>query len=190
MRLPHVVVEYLKKKYLPIPDQRPLPQGRWNAESPRLLTADEIVGPGMRWRKIRADGDLPEKPFLYRWFIPGYKSKYLNRYLHCFCRDDEDRALHDHPWFNLSILLDGSYIEHTIDKGGVHRRTVFTAGDVKWRSPWAAHRVELLKDENGNPRPAWSLFLTGPVMRKQWGFHCPETGWRSSHDFHINGGCD
>ena len=28
-------------------------------------------------------------------------------------RDDEDRALHDHPWHNVSLLLVGQYIEVT-----------------------------------------------------------------------------
>lgn len=179
MRVPRVVLEYLKRRYLPI----------------RNRTPDEIIAPGTRWRKSRKrpeehPDEQPNNPFLFRWFIPGYKSRWFNRYLHCFVRDDEDRALHDHPWFNLSILLEGSYIEHTIDKGGVHHRDVIEAGQLKFRTPWDAHRVELLKNSVGAPMQSWSLFLTGPVMRKKWGFHCPDTGWRSSQDFHINGGCE
>lgn len=180
MRVPRVVLDFLCKRYLPIRDQR---------------EPDEIIAPGPRWRKSRKrpeekPDEWPKNPFLFRWFVSGRKSRYFNRYLHCFTRNDEDRALHDHPWYNLSILLEGSYIEHTIDAGGVHKRIEYHAGELKFRSPWAAHRVELLKDEHGQPRPCWSLFITGPVMRKKWGFHCPETGWRSSQDFHINGGCE
>lgn len=40
-------------------------------------------------------------------------------------RSDDDRALHDHPWVNMSILLEGTYTEHTIAQGGVHHATVY-----------------------------------------------------------------
>jgi hypothetical protein len=39
----------------------------------------------------------------------------FNVYLHHFLRSDDDRALHDHPWINLSLLLDGCYLEHCGD---------------------------------------------------------------------------
>ena len=32
-------------------------------------------------------------------------------YLHLFLRDDDDRALHDHPWDNASFLLTEGYVE-------------------------------------------------------------------------------
>lgn len=42
----------------------------------------------------------------------------------------------------------------------------------------------------------WTLFVTGPVMR-QWGFHCPDKGWRHWKEFTAEGkpgeigpGCD
>jgi|SRR5579864_76685 len=173
MRVPRFVTEYLIRKLMPLAAEVP----------------DELIGHNMRSRKKTGHINPPEKPFLKRWFVIP-KNRFMNIYLHQFVRDDEDRALHDHPWPNLSVLLRESYIEHTIDKGGVHRRTTYTAGALKVRSPWAAHRVELHRDADGEPLPSWSLFITGPVMRERWGFHCPETGWRSSHDFHINGGCE
>lgn len=177
---------------------------------------DEIIGHQARWRSIRPDGAPVDKPFLLRWYIGGEKNRGLlgcNAYLHQFIRDDEDRALHDHPWPNVSIVLGGQYIEHTIDVGGVHRRHIFRAGAVKFRSAKSAHRVELTNQfvradgssilgdcpirapilpqwckSNEARSPSWSLFLTGPATRT-WGFHCPEAGWRSSHEFHDRGGC-
>lgn len=166
---------------------------------------DEIIGPGIRSR-LR-DGPHPEVPdqFLKRWFIKP-KNEYNNWYLHCFTKDDEDRALHDHPWWNLSILLDGSYYEHTIAKGGVHHRQLLTAGDMKLRAPWDAHRVECIKElcdcsvadpcPNGHvghtakcmkPLPCWSLFMTGPVQHG-WGFHCPGE-WKDHKRFGRDNGC-
>lgn len=109
------------------------------------------------------------RPYLLRWWmIP--RNRFFNVYLHQFLRSDDDRALHDHPWFNLSIVLRGRYFEHTLRAGGIAVRTERHTGAVKLRSPWAAHRVELVHGET-----CWTLFITGPRMRA-WGFHCPR-GW-------------
>src|SRR5690606_37136256 len=45
-----------------------------------------------------------------------------NLYLHQFLRDDDDRALHDHPSWAASFMLQGGYVEHTIAAGGIHHR--------------------------------------------------------------------
>ncbi len=109
------------------------------------------------------------RPYLKRWhLIP--RNPAFNIYLHQFLRSDDDRALHDHPWVNLSILLHGTYTEHTIAAGGIHERTVRRTGDLKLRGALDAHRIELTDG------PCWTLFLTGPRWRI-WGFHCAEAGW-------------
>lgn len=110
-----------------------------------------------------------DNPYLLRWFVIP-RNPLFNVYVHKFMRDDDDRALHDHPWFNLSVILQGRYIEHTIRAGGIHERKVYSAGAIRFRSPWFSHRIELLRR-----RPCWTLFITGPRLR-QWGFHCPR-GW-------------
>lgn len=109
-----------------------------------------------------------ENPYLFRWWIIP-RNKFFNIYLHQFKRSDDARALHDHPWLNCSVILKGSYTEHTIKAGGVNYRRVFSAGDFKFRHAKYAHRIELHADE------CFSLFITGPVIR-EWGFHC-EKGW-------------
>lgn len=50
-------------------------------------------------------------PYLLRWWILP-RNKFFNIYLHMFMRSDDDRALHDHPWWNASFVLDGGYVEH------------------------------------------------------------------------------
>src|SRR3546814_13935116 len=75
-----------------------------------------------------------DNPYLRRWYIIP-RNRWFNVYLHEFLRDDDDRALHDHPWVNLSILLRGQYVEHTAT-GATLRR----AGAIKFRLPTAAHR--------------------------------------------------
>ncbi len=128
------------------------------------------------------------EPYMLRWWVIP-RNRFFNIYLHRFLRSDEDRALHDHPWVNMSFLLDGSYTEHTISAGGVNHHRTFTAGQIKFRSAKYAHRVELTSG------PCWSLFITGPIVR-EWGFHCP-AGWRHWKQFvdgrdkgSIGRGCD
>lgn len=127
-----------------------------------------------------------------------------NLYLHQFLRDDDDRALHDHPSWAASLILDGGYIEHTIDAGGIHRRRRYLAGALRLLPTAHAHRIELPKERcwiagRGIVRasiPCWTLFLMGPTVRA-WGFHCPQRGWVPWQEFTAPGkpgdigkGCD
>lgn len=124
-----------------------------------------------------------EDSYLLRWWIIP-RNKIFNVYLHCFLRDDDDRALHDHPWAWCSILLNGCYVEHTIDRGGVHKRQLRTPGDIKFSLPSRPHRVELIPGPivPTEKYPCWTLFITGPRVR-QWGFHCPQRGWVHFKEF-------
>src|SRR5258705_132727 len=115
-----------------------------------------------------------EDPYMRRWWIIP-RNRFFNVYLHQFLHSDEDRALHDHPSWNVSILLEGEYTEHSIAAGGVHHATVYKAGQCKFRFARTAHRIEL---HNG---PCWSLFINGAKLRN-WGFHCPK-GWRPWQQF-------
>lgn len=136
---------------------------RWTAETMVNRLPDIVIG-----------GD--EDPYLPRWYqIP--RNAVANCYLHKILRSDDDRALHDHPWWNVSIILEGRYVEHRIDAGGIERRFLRSAGDVIFRPARMAHRLEVLPGEH-----AVTLFLTGPRLR-QWGFHCPKAGWVHWEDF-------
>jgi hypothetical protein len=112
-------------------------------------------------------------PYLRRWWLIP-RNRFFNVYLHQFLRSDEDRALHDHMYINLSYILEGSYVEHTIAQGGVRRRRRWMAGDFRLRLPSTAHCIEI-------DVPCWTLFITGPRVR-EWGFHCPN-GWKHWKDF-------
>lgn len=129
----------------------------------------------------------PEEPYLRRWWLIP-RNPVFNVYLHHFLHDDEDRALHDHMYVNLSVLLRGAYREHT--RAGVRQRTAGTLSGVKMRLPRTAHRIALI-----NRAPCVTLFITGPRVRN-WGFHCPQ-GWRRWQDFvaadrpgEVGRGCD
>ena len=144
--------------------------------------------------------DNPDGAYLRRWWLIP-RNRVFNVYLHCFLRDDDDRALHDHPWPWLSFLLCGSYIEHTIDAGGIHHRALRDAGSIKISGPRRAHRIELIHFTTLNnairrPHQCWTIFITGPRLR-DWGFHCPQQGWIPWQRFTAEGkpgetgpGCD
>lgn len=135
--------------------------------------ADRVIAVAARRVPDFEIGPEGDRYLLRWWLIP--RNRVFNLYLHRFQRSDDDRALHDHPWVNASLLLRGRYVEHTISAGGVHRRLEYRAGNLKLRHAGYAHRVELVDG------PCWSLFMTGPVMRA-WGFHCPR-GWVHWRDF-------
>lgn len=115
-----------------------------------------------------------DDPYLRRWYVIP-RNRWFNIYLHNIVRSDDDRALHDHPWINCSIILKGRYFEMRPTKGAttsvIERRT----GSVVFRRPTSSHR--LIVDQDG----AWTLFVTGPRVR-EWGFWCPK-GWVHWKDF-------
>lgn len=136
-------------------------------------------------------------PYMRRWWLVR-RNRLANVYLHNMLRDDDDRALHDHPWPNVSIILRGGYTE-IVPAFPLHwergdRRTNAIsrrAGEVIVRGARSPHRLALIDGE-----PCWSLFLTGPRLRA-WGFWC-EHGWRHWREFTdpatagatIGRGCD
>lgn len=111
-----------------------------------------------------------EDPYLVRWYIIP-RNPLFNIYLHKIIRDDDDRALHDHPWWSLSLRLRGDLIE--VDGNGQH-----FVGRVRLRSATYAHRLCIPKFQKG---ASWTLFFTGPRLR-EWGFHCP-SGWQHWSEF-------
>jgi hypothetical protein len=94
-------------------------------------------------RIIGPERGLGMAPLLFRYFL--IRSKYFGLYLHRLCRSDEDRALHDHPWTFISIILTAGYIEHTPTGAKQYR-----PGAILYRPALWQHRLEL-------SRPAWTL---------------------------------
>ena len=108
--------------------------------------------------------------YLRRWWVIP-RNPWCNVYLHEIRKSDDDRALHDHPWDNTSLLLAGGYVEHTPE--GAFDRSV---GDIVQRRAEDLHRLEVRPGGS-----ALSLFLTGPKVR-EWGFECLQ-GWVHWQDF-------
>jgi hypothetical protein len=133
-------------------------------------------------------------------YIGGKGNRLFNVYLHKIVRSDDDRALHDHPWYWLSVMLRGRYAEVTrvldarkingriagyreglsshyrgffrgLFYEEIYRRKVYKRGAIRICRATHTHRLELLDDQ-----PCWTLFVTGPKIR-EWGFACRQ-GWR------------
>lgn len=128
----------------------------------------------IRWLKTLLSGKPhfiiggKDNPYMLRWFLIP-RNPFLNVYLHKFIRDDDDRALHDHPWWFVSVMLKGMYLEVT-ETGRTERK----AGSIAFRKATHRHRVELARDFlTLKPIPCWTLIVTGRKART-WGFWCPK----------------
>lgn len=130
-----------------------------------------------------------DDPYLLRWYLLP-RNRFFNLYLHKFMRDDDDRALHDHPWWFVSLMLKGNYRELT--DAGIEIRT---APSVAYRTATHRHRIVLDRRCDGSLVPCWTLVLTG-AKKRLWGFYCPK-GFVPWFDFvaqddagNVGRGCD
>lgn len=120
---------------------------------------------------IRKDGDLYLRRFyLYprskRRHEPDSEDSWKQRFsikLHKICRSDEDRDLHDHPWWFISLILKGGYLEETPDGSRVYGR-----GSLIFHHATDLHKLTV-------PLPTWTLVVTGRRLRT-WGFQTRD-GW-------------
>lgn len=128
------------------------------------------------FRKTVIAADSQEGPLLVRYIL--FRCAAFGFYLHHLVRSDHDRALHDHPWPFVSIVLRGGYTE-------IHDQTLDGASTTLWHRPGSVlvrpaewrHRFALTK-------PAWTLVIVGRRSRR-WGFfvpqaspaHSPRTKW-------------
>lgn len=148
-----------------------------------------------------------DNPYLWRWHLLP-RNRWFNVYLHKVLRDDDDRALHDHPYDNISIVLKGGYVEVLLQKPWTadwahltihgnrlhptvardaqppHRRVRRRPGSIVFRRAYQPHRLELpMKGDvmNWHKQPSWSLFITFRRTR-EWGFWCAR-GWVPQQEY-------
>jgi hypothetical protein len=121
---------------------------------------------------VRKEIGLPEdgKPLLIRWKLVAVD--FAGIYLHKFMRSDYERALHDHPWGFLSLVLKGGYDEEHDNNPQRERVTIsHRPGAILYRPPKWRHRV-ILRDD----KPSWTLVVVGPRVRA-WGFWVTVSEW-------------
>jgi len=143
------------------------------------------------------------KGYMQRWWVKkprghdasaaedGRRDTSWGARVHRTIRSDAGRDLHDHPWWNVSIVLRGGYWEvmptdqeqpakwdsrpeTSLLRG--HRRVWRGPGSIVFRRATDRHRLEI--PDGGE---AWSLFIMGPWQRN-WGFHTP-TQWVPWRDY-------
>jgi hypothetical protein len=150
-------------------------------------TSTHPYATGLRWLKRLASGHPHQiigsegNPYMLRWYVIP-RNPLLNVYVHKFIRSDDDRALHDHPWWFVSLILRGGYVEisENIERKTtvLCRTSVFDVRSPFWRRAVAyrpaiyRHRVAL-PVENGIEQSCWTLIVTGP-KRRSWGFWCKQ----------------
>lgn len=135
------------------------------------------------WTVIEGDGMLqppardpdfvigdPNDPYLLRWWLTERTEDGNCLYYHRFLRDDDDRALHNHPWPSFSIVVRGTLREITDDG-----ENIYSAGDTVFRTADHSHRMIVLE------KPSDTLFFTGPKIQ-EWGFWTT-SGWVHWKDF-------
>lgn len=114
-------------------------------------------------------------PTYWRYFVIR-RNRYLNIYLHCF-RHSDGEDLHDHRMSNISVILQGSYMEERFDTPPVAGQplpartlwNVIVRMRPLFRRARTPHRVVLFTDVEGVPDHVWSLFIGFPQWRN-WGF--------------------
>lgn len=120
-----------------------------------------------------ADGSL----YMGRWGL--FETRWLSARVHHIASADDDRALHDHPWNFVSLVLSGGYTELRPDSiephwcrmvgldweyaSGFERR----AGSIAFRRATDRHRV--MEVQPGT----YTLFIYGSTVQ-WWGFYTRE----------------
>jgi hypothetical protein len=98
-----------------------------------------------------------ECPYCYRWvFNLGLFAVRLHKWV----ASDDTRAMHDHPYSFITIILKGYYVDVSEDKV-----ELLSQGKIRFRKAEYKHYVNM----DGATIPCWSLVLSGPVVRG-WGF--------------------
>lgn len=132
-----------------------------------------------------ADGSL----YMERYWL--FRTRWCSAKIHGIHTPDLDRAMHDHPWSFISLVLRGAYIETRPldpympdffsigDFGDFGERCTEHyrgAGSVAFRRYSDRHRITLVA--TWEEIPVWTLFITFP-KRQAWGFYTPEgkTWW-------------
>lgn len=110
--------------------------------------------------QIMRDGRL----YLERWWLVRRAAGEIeNVYIHRFM-DDDGETMHDHPWPNATLVLEGTYGELT--PTGMHVRR---PGDIVLRRAEDRHAIQSVVPGT------LTLFVTGQKSR-EWGFITPN-GW-------------
>ncbi len=130
-----------------------------------------------------ADVSAPTDVYLRRWYL--LETPWFGLKLHHILRPDADRALHDHPWSFVSLILRGGYTEEVADMHStlrwmpgawVKRRLTHRAGALNVKRADELHRIDVLHGE------CWTLVVSGRKSRT-WGFSDEPGHWQRWNEY-------
>lgn len=116
----------------------------------------------------------PADIYMERFWLKEFsKGRPLSMRLHHIRRSDSDRAFHDHPWENISIILSGEMTEVVpLDQSQScmldqtkYSRFIRRPGDVIARKATDRHRLIIPEGSS-----VYTLFIMG-AYEQQWGFY-------------------
>lgn len=129
--------------------------------------------PVVKWGQVIGN---EECPYMRRWLI---QNRWGTVRVHHFLSSDDDRAMHDHPWWFITFMLKGSYVDvskctecydgktepmwwdcRICDGTGIIRDRL-RVGSIRFRRATHIHRVE--------STGSWTFVISGPWQR-HWGF--------------------
>lgn len=108
-------------------------------------------------------------PYLMRWHAIRRNPLFII-YLHLYFHDD-DRILHSHPWWSVSVMLSGALREfytptsEDANRPERHKLRHIKRGDIIFRNADMFHRLEVADVRT------ITLFITGPKFTT-WYFAC------------------
>ena len=116
--------------------------------------------------RIAQPGGLPECPYFYRTVL-DFRAFAIR--LHWWNASDDQEALHDHPYWFLTMVLWGAYddLSEHAQEGDSRISLVLPdrlrIGSIRFRRASHKHTVKIKK------RPTITLLITGPNEHR-WGF--------------------
>ncbi len=119
----------------------------------------------------RQDGTLHFK----RWRI--IETRWFNLYIHRIYQADRDYSMHNHPWWFISMVLWGKYIEKYMKDR--NQPCVFARlspkSKFRTRSAWYGpifSSIQTFHTIYSVDKPVTTLVLTGPYRKQSWGYWC------------------
>lgn len=131
--------------------------------SPVRSTLDSVDG----WKRVIWSCAAQRGVLLIRYYL--IDTRWFAVYLHHLHASDEDRALHDHPWSFVTILLTSGYYEHIEGPQRLTSRRFWRRRfSVLYRPAEWRYRLELVQ-------PCGTLVFRWR-RRREWGFWTKD-GW-------------
>lgn len=110
-----------------------------------------------KWKLFEWKNEIGDPLYMTRWMLDLW---FFSIRLHKFSRSDDDRALHDHAWSFITIILKGGYWDVTKDG-----RKWIGPGSIRYRSNTHRHTIEIPEGKS-----SWSIIITSRYVHR-WGFY-------------------